>query len=49
MEYKITDSQRRATAAFHLRVAKALREVGKIKDVEAAERLAKKVLKPART
>ena len=41
---KITESQRKATAAFHLRMAEVLRQAGKEKDAKNAEQAAKIVL-----
>lgn len=40
---KITESQRKATAAFHLRMAKAFRAVGREADAKAAEDAAAKL------
>lgn len=40
----MTESQRKATAEFHLRMAKAFRSVGREDDARAAEDAAKKLL-----
>ncbi len=40
----MTESQRKATAAFHLRMAKAFRSAGREQDARDAEAAAKKLL-----